>query len=81
MRAWWLLALAACGGGSDASPDFPEAYRDTYQQVRGCRKSSDHDLNNIRVVTNPTAFIAYTNRNAPFPEGSSGLQRIIVRVA
>lgn len=65
-----LLALVACGSDGGASPDFPESYRDTYQQVRGCRKSGDHDLNYIRIVTNPTAFIAYTMRNAPFPEGS-----------
>ena len=68
----WLLfvALAACGSDGGSPPNFPESYRDTYQQVRGCRKSGDHDLNNIRIVTNPTAFIAYTMRNAPFPEGS-----------
>lgn len=66
-----LLLLAGCG--PDAPPGvplFPADYRDTYVEVRNCRQSADHDLDNIRVLADPLAFSPYSLRDAPIPEGA-----------
>jgi hypothetical protein len=74
----WLLALLALGCGSSGSdeeegstekPLFPTGYRDDYVEVRSCRPSGDHELNNVRVLSNPSAADAYVKRNVPFAEG------------
>ena len=68
--------MSGCGGGSgvDATPPtppvFPEDYSTTYQEVRDCRFSLDHDLQYIRVLASPDALEAYTGRTLPFPIGS-----------
>ena len=60
-----------CGGG-DAGPEpaFPADYAASFREVRGCRASSDHELNKVRVVADPAAFEPYTTRAAAFPEGA-----------
>ncbi|HWU88055.1 MAG TPA: cytochrome P460 family protein [Kofleriaceae bacterium] len=65
--------LAACGGddgGGGDPPLFPADYAATYQQVRNCRNSLDHDLMRIRVLASPDALQPYTGRTAPFPAGA-----------
>src|SRR5690606_34595380 len=36
--------------GPDVEPLFPEDYRDSYVEVRDCRGSGDHDLNQVRML-------------------------------
>lgn len=48
-------------------PSFPEDYLDSYVEVRDCRGSGDHDLNNIRILAGPSALAPYQSRSAPFP--------------
>lgn len=67
------LLVAACGnGGDDGGADvfFPEDYLATYTEVRNCRQSGDHDLNNIRILADPIGLSSYQNRDQNFPEGS-----------
>ena len=69
--AIFVLALAACsddGGGEP--PVFPEMYATTYQQVRTCRFSLDHDLRRIRVLASPEALTPYQGRMEAFPVGA-----------
>lgn len=67
-----VLVLAGCpdegddGDGGDL-PFFPEDYLDSYVEVRNCRGSGDHDLNNIRILAGPSALEPYQGRAAPFP--------------
>lgn len=66
-----LLAglLAACG--DEAEPAlFPEDYAATYQEVRDCRFSLEHDLTRMRVLAAPDAMAVYQARNAPFAAGA-----------
>src|SRR4051794_38688905 len=72
MRALGVLALlAACGSdGNSEQVLFPADYATTYQQVRNCRHSIDHDLQTIRVLASPDAVTPYMGRAAPFPVGS-----------
>jgi hypothetical protein len=71
-----VQALIACGGddgGDDDGGDpplFPADYAATYQQVRNCRASLDHDLMRIRVLAAPEALASYNTRSAPFPAGA-----------
>jgi len=69
-----LLVIVACpgGGGDDdgdegAAPHFPADYADDYVEVRDCRGSGDHDLNNIRILAGPGAIAPYQGRLTPFP--------------
>jgi hypothetical protein len=72
------LAGAATFGalscGDDApggpAPAFPSAYAASYTEVRGCRSSGEHELNNIRVLADPDALVPYRDRLADFPVGS-----------
>jgi hypothetical protein len=76
------VVAAACGdddpaavdaGTPDAAGDgvaFPADYAASYVQVRACRKSSDHQLNYIRVLADPAALAPYQGRDMPFPEGA-----------
>lgn len=80
LAAALLSAVAAgCGGDDDDSADagvettlFPASYADTYEEVRDCRRSGDHDLNYIRVVAAPDAVEPYQARDeaTPFPTGA-----------
>jgi hypothetical protein len=49
---------------------FPRDYASTYQEVRDCRRSPDHDLNYIRVLASPDAAEPYQGRVLPFPVGA-----------
>lgn len=69
--AWFSSSLAVTGCSGDADvPMFPEDYAATYQEVRDCRRSADHDLNYIRVLAGPAALGPYQDRDAPFPVGA-----------
>jgi hypothetical protein len=67
-----LLAVFvhACGGEDGALAVFPADYAATFQEVRDCRFSLEHDLVQVRVLASPDAFVAYTDRVAPFPIGA-----------
>ncbi|HTE53549.1 MAG TPA: cytochrome P460 family protein [Kofleriaceae bacterium] len=70
-----LLASAGCGGGDDDDGGvettlFAADYAGTYTEVRDCRKSSDHDLNNVHIVADPTGLAAYLDRAEAFPTGA-----------
>lgn len=63
--------LAACGTDSKGDPPlFPADYTSTYQEVRNCRFSLEHDLLYIRVLASPEALTPYSQRMAPFPTGA-----------
>jgi hypothetical protein len=64
--------LAACptddtSDEGGVEPDFPADYESSYVEVRNCRGSGDHDLNNIRILASPSALEPYQNRVEPFP--------------
>jgi hypothetical protein len=65
-------ALIACGddGGDGEPPVFPADYAATYQEVRNCRFSLEHDLTRMRILASPEALTPYRMRNAPFPTGA-----------
>ena len=66
-----LGAAAGCGDDADGGPaPFPEDYRSTYQEVRDCRFSLEHDLKYIRVLADPEAVEPYVDQFLPFPVGS-----------
>jgi hypothetical protein len=64
-----VLVLAACGDDGGPEPLFPADYA-TYQEVRDCRPSGDHDLQSVRVLADPAALAPYRDRLAPFPAGA-----------
>ncbi|WP_181233678.1 cytochrome P460 family protein [Enhygromyxa salina] len=51
----------------EVEPDFPADYEASYVEVRDCRGSGDHDLNNIRILADPAALEPYQGRVEPFP--------------
>jgi hypothetical protein len=71
-----VFGVLACGDGDEdggeAKDDvaFPASYADSYVEVRDCRQSGDHDLNNIRVLVDSAASTAYEGRSEPFRTGS-----------
>lgn len=69
MRAAVVLIglVAACAGDE---PLFPADYASSYTEVRGCRRSADHDLHYIRVLADPEALAPYRDRAGEFPVGS-----------
>ena len=73
-NALLVIALFAVGCGDDDVPPidplFPADYTASYVEVRDCRPSGDHDLNNIRVLADPVALAPYRDRDAPFPTGA-----------
>jgi hypothetical protein len=72
LAALSLGVLTACGNDSAPSepPLFPVDYLATYQEVRNCRFSLEHDLLYVRVLASPEAVTPYTGRMAPFPTGA-----------
>lgn len=65
-----LLACLAAGCGPAPEPVFPANYTSTYTEVRNCRASGDHDLNNIRVLVDSAALGPYQGHTDPFPVGA-----------
>jgi hypothetical protein len=68
-----LLLLAACGGGDEETHEvmFPlEDYEASFEEVRDCRGSADHDFNKIRVLADAAALVPYRDRLEEFPEGA-----------
>tara|TARA_R110002096_G_scaffold44524_9_gene119887 strand:+ start:45961 stop:46428 length:468 start_codon:yes stop_codon:yes gene_type:complete len=70
-----VLALAAlsygCSDDADSTPPlFPDDYQTSYVEVRNCRPSGDHELNNIRILAAPDALVSYRDRNENFSEGA-----------
>jgi len=67
-----LATLIACSDdGNSAEPSVvPADFAATYQEVRNCRNSIDHDLRRIRVLASPDALMPYTTRAAPIPTGA-----------
>jgi hypothetical protein len=63
------LALTGCPP-PPVDPVFPEDYRSSYELVRDCRLSIEHDLVRIQVWANDIARDAYVNRDAELPDGS-----------
>lgn len=53
-----------------ATVAFPSDYAATYTPQRECRKSGDHELDFVRVLTDPTATAPYADRTTPFPDGA-----------
>jgi hypothetical protein len=69
-----LVVVSGCPGddgpsddGSESEPFFPDDYDASYLEVRNCRGSGDHDLNNIRILADPAARTPYEGRVVPFP--------------
>lgn len=63
-----LMVASGCPGDDEGpEPDFPAEYADSYVEVRNCRGSADHDLNNIRILASPSALAPYQDRMEPFP--------------
>lgn len=72
-----LVVVVLAGGCADddsakpaPAPAFPADYRSTYMPQRECRKSGDHELDFVRVLTDPAASVAYADRTTPFPDGA-----------
>lgn len=66
--------LVGCGDDDTGPALFPMDYAATYTEVRNCRQSGDHDLNTVRVLADPIAMAAYSDRSVPFPEGATVLK-------
>lgn len=64
--------LAACSDpeSPDPAPSFPVDYAASYVEVRGCRKSADHELEFVRVLADASAVEPYVERAGDFPEGA-----------
>jgi hypothetical protein len=72
-----FIVLIGCSDdapGPDASPPraaiYPADYAATYQEVRSCRYSLDHDLMRIRILVSPGHAASYLARTAPIPAGA-----------
>jgi hypothetical protein len=62
--------VSACGDdGGGREPLFPADYA-AYREVRDCRASGDHDLQQIRVLADPAAYDVYMSRTGAFPVGA-----------
>jgi hypothetical protein len=71
-RAVWLaVMLVACSDDASGPPPvFPDNWAQTYQRVRNCRNSLEHNLRRIEVFVSPDAITPYQGRTEPFPVGS-----------
>ena len=66
------LLIAGCADTPSPSPSpvFPADYADRYVEVRSCRKSADHELEQVRVLVDPDALGPYEDRAGAFPDGA-----------
>ena len=77
-RSWFVVVVLAAGCADDAAAPpapppaaiFPADYRSSYTPQRECRKSGDHELDFVRVLTDAAASTPYADRTTPFPEGA-----------
>lgn len=72
-RAAGLFLLASLAWGcppAGTEPVFPADYAASYVEVRDCRRSPEHDLAFIRIVTSPDAAPVYEARAGTFAEGA-----------
>ena len=72
-----LTSFAACAGEPALEPPdgggegaFLPADVSSWQEVRACRRSADHDLLYVRILANPEAAPTYLARDRPFVEGA-----------
>ena len=65
MRNGILVAVTLFGCTGDPAPIVP-VDTSSYVEVRACRPSSDHNLNDVRVIVDPGSVDAYTQRVQPF---------------
>lgn len=66
------LLAAACADPASPAPiaAFPADYAASYEEVRSCRKSADHELDFVRVLADPSALGPYRDRSSAFPDGA-----------
>lgn len=73
-----ILLAAACSSPAtpEPTPDpiWPEDWASTFQQVRPCRRSIDHDLVYVTIHADAKAKPSYELRDKPFPEGATVLK-------
>lgn len=72
--AWGVASLIAFGCDDEGpSPRFPVDFAQTYQEMRNCRHSHEHELRHIRVFASPGAQLPYKNLNlgTPYPVGAT----------
>ena len=70
-----IAFLFGCGSSDDSNPPlFPADYATTYQEVRNCRNSIEHDLVRVRILAAPDALTAYNGRLEEFPVGAVALK-------
>lgn len=71
-----VLALASCllpacgSDGGSQPPLFPADYASSYQPVRACMSSLEHDNMNVIVYASADAVTPYTGRMAAYPAGA-----------
>lgn len=80
-----VLAAGCSGPGNDdehadagppdagPAPVFPSNIERTYQEMRDCRQSHEHELHYIRVLASPSAQAPYTalSPDMPYPVGAT----------
>lgn len=68
--------LVGCGGKEDPAPTpgsdafFPSNFRTSYDRVRDCRLSVEHDLMHIVIYADPQSSDRYLNEDYPFEAGA-----------
>jgi hypothetical protein len=65
-----FATVGSCNDPAEPTPEFPASYASTFEEVRDCRASGDHDLHHIRILADPSAIDAYTMRDRAFPAGA-----------
>jgi hypothetical protein len=69
--AFACLAFVACNGGdSSVDPFFPTDFETSYTEVYGCMRSGDHDLNQVRILTDDGSTTPWRERVGAFPIGA-----------
>ncbi len=67
--------VGACATEPSAEvPLFPANAPTSWQEVRDCRHSHEHELNHVRVLADLAAAGPYVGWNAPFPVGATLLK-------